>query len=494
MTSTGMPRPQSRTVTELSGWMHHLDRVVVARQRLVDGVVDDLVDEVVEAARAGRADVHPGPQPDRLEALEDRDVLCGVGRFVMLIKKSPAKRGFCGPEQCIRIAGRIGLERLSRGSPRPLWRPLAQLVVVDREPPAEPPRATSSGVGGTVARAALARRLAGRLRQRPGREPERGRRRRRRAASRRRSSDLVGRAAELERPDDESAASRAACRRGRSAPARRCGRSRRRPPPASAATIAAARRLPAGRAGELAARPAAEPLHQRGTDAARGRPRASCAGSSGSASAPVAVTIAWPTPADPLARARAGGRRRAPRARRRAAGAAATPRRSASSSASARRSASTARRCSPCEPKVRRSRSPREHAIVVEMRAEAGRRRARGRVRAAPRARLRVGGSPSYPSAAPARPSSSARAANAGPSSSITSRRAATSSRAELGHLLRPRRQRVARAESPAATRRSAAFRWPSAAAYSSGSGARPAGAGAERRGRSRRGARPGRP
>ena len=75
-----MPRPRSRTVIELSGWIVDLDRVVVARHRLVDGVVDDLVDEVVEAARAGRADVHPGPEPDRLEAFEDGDVLCGVGR------------------------------------------------------------------------------------------------------------------------------------------------------------------------------------------------------------------------------------------------------------------------------------------------------------------------------------------------------------------------------------------------------------------------------
>ena len=52
-----------------------LDRVVVARERLVDGVVDDLLDEVMEAPEPGRADVHPGPQTDRLEALEHGDVL-----------------------------------------------------------------------------------------------------------------------------------------------------------------------------------------------------------------------------------------------------------------------------------------------------------------------------------------------------------------------------------------------------------------------------------
>ena len=70
-----MPRPLSATVTELSGWIVDLDVVAVAGERLVDGVVDDLVDQVVQAAHAGRADVHAGPLADGLEALEDRDVL-----------------------------------------------------------------------------------------------------------------------------------------------------------------------------------------------------------------------------------------------------------------------------------------------------------------------------------------------------------------------------------------------------------------------------------
>ncbi len=55
-----------------------LDGVVVPAEGLVDGVVDDLVHEVVETPRPGGADVHPGAEPDRLEALEDGDVLCGV--------------------------------------------------------------------------------------------------------------------------------------------------------------------------------------------------------------------------------------------------------------------------------------------------------------------------------------------------------------------------------------------------------------------------------
>jgi hypothetical protein len=58
-----------------------VDRVVEAGHGLVDGVVHDLVDQMVKAPRTGRADVHPRPQADRLEALENGDVLCGVGRI-----------------------------------------------------------------------------------------------------------------------------------------------------------------------------------------------------------------------------------------------------------------------------------------------------------------------------------------------------------------------------------------------------------------------------
>ena len=59
----------------------HLDEVGTARHGLVDRVVDHLEDEVMEAAGARRADVHARSQPDRLEALEDSDVFCGVRSF-----------------------------------------------------------------------------------------------------------------------------------------------------------------------------------------------------------------------------------------------------------------------------------------------------------------------------------------------------------------------------------------------------------------------------
>ena len=83
MIATGMPRPLSATVTELSGWIVTATVVAVTGQRLVDRVVDDLVDEVVQSARPGRADVHARALADRLEPLEDGDVLGVVACFLL---------------------------------------------------------------------------------------------------------------------------------------------------------------------------------------------------------------------------------------------------------------------------------------------------------------------------------------------------------------------------------------------------------------------------
>ena len=136
-------------VTELSGMEGHLDPVVAVRERLVDGVRDHLVDEMVEPARAGRADVHPGPKPDRLEAFENSDVLCGVVGCVIGFghEKSPANSHLAGREQCIRKRGRSGfargspqrLSRRSRGARRPRSeRRRRRLPRRPREPPPEP--------------------------------------------------------------------------------------------------------------------------------------------------------------------------------------------------------------------------------------------------------------------------------------------------------------------------------------------------------------------
>jgi hypothetical protein len=51
-----------------------LDAVRVAAGGLVDGVVDELPQQVRQAVGAGAADVHAGALADRLEALEHLDV------------------------------------------------------------------------------------------------------------------------------------------------------------------------------------------------------------------------------------------------------------------------------------------------------------------------------------------------------------------------------------------------------------------------------------
>ena len=62
------------------GVLRDLDRdpVAVPGHRLVDGVVHDLVDQVMETPLVGAPDVHAGPAADRIRALEYLDVYRGV--------------------------------------------------------------------------------------------------------------------------------------------------------------------------------------------------------------------------------------------------------------------------------------------------------------------------------------------------------------------------------------------------------------------------------
>src|SRR4029079_15599084 len=62
------------------------DLVAIPCESLVDAVVEHFVDEVVEAALAGRADVHAGALPNRLETLEHGDLVCSV--FVLGIRQA----------------------------------------------------------------------------------------------------------------------------------------------------------------------------------------------------------------------------------------------------------------------------------------------------------------------------------------------------------------------------------------------------------------------
>src|SRR5438034_205005 len=60
------------------GEQRDVDARRVARERLVDGVVDDLIDEVMQTRRTGRTDVHAGALAHRLKTLQNGDVLGAV--------------------------------------------------------------------------------------------------------------------------------------------------------------------------------------------------------------------------------------------------------------------------------------------------------------------------------------------------------------------------------------------------------------------------------
>jgi hypothetical protein len=84
------------------------DPIAVAGHGLVDRVVHDLVDEVMEPAWARGSDVHAGTLSDRVEALQDRDVLSCVRSL------RSSLRGRRGPLRA--VPGGLG-RCLSRGVP-----------------------------------------------------------------------------------------------------------------------------------------------------------------------------------------------------------------------------------------------------------------------------------------------------------------------------------------------------------------------------------------
>jgi len=70
---------------------HDLDVAAEAGHALVDGVVRDLVDEVMEPALVGAADVHAGATAHRLQAAQDLDV---AGRVLPLLARRRRRRRF----------------------------------------------------------------------------------------------------------------------------------------------------------------------------------------------------------------------------------------------------------------------------------------------------------------------------------------------------------------------------------------------------------------
>ena len=79
-----MPRPLSVTVQEPSALSVTVDERGMAGERLVDRVVDDLVDHVVEAGAVVRvADIHAGPLAHGVEAAQHLDGIGAIfGRVV----------------------------------------------------------------------------------------------------------------------------------------------------------------------------------------------------------------------------------------------------------------------------------------------------------------------------------------------------------------------------------------------------------------------------
>src|SRR5438046_1266373 len=107
--STGMPRPLSTTVTELSACTV-VDLIGVAGQGFVDGVVHHFPDQMVQAHLSGRADVHRGPQPHGFQTAKNLDRLgvvlmaalrCGSNVFFIAHHFSPCQnfQKTCGTER-----------------------------------------------------------------------------------------------------------------------------------------------------------------------------------------------------------------------------------------------------------------------------------------------------------------------------------------------------------------------------------------------------------
>jgi hypothetical protein len=104
------------------------DGVAVPGEGLVDGVVDDLVDQMMEARLAGGADVHRGTDTHRLKSFEDLDGVCAVSDLVgffdhgceLVFRSLGGRGGAMDPAAVKNSARRISLMG-SRLPPMPLW-------------------------------------------------------------------------------------------------------------------------------------------------------------------------------------------------------------------------------------------------------------------------------------------------------------------------------------------------------------------------------------
>ena len=76
--STGNAAAIVGDAEETVGGKFDLDEGGVARQRFVHRVVDDFREQMMQRLLVGAADIHAGPAPHRLQALQHLDVTGGV--------------------------------------------------------------------------------------------------------------------------------------------------------------------------------------------------------------------------------------------------------------------------------------------------------------------------------------------------------------------------------------------------------------------------------
>ena len=165
----------------------HGDPGGIAGHRLVDRVVDDLPDEVMQAARVGRADVHARALADRLEALEDLDAVgvvvgpppAALARTALrstarALFRAVLRRGLGSTRGARRGGARdeaaltCGWNCRSRGSSGQavVEAPKILIVVVlDHDPAALPARATDTLVPSALRRSSSTRSRSGSVRR-----------------------------------------------------------------------------------------------------------------------------------------------------------------------------------------------------------------------------------------------------------------------------------------------------------------------------------------
>src|SRR5690606_33063901 len=117
------------------------DLIAAPGERFVDGVVHDLVDQVVQRPQVGAADVHAGPQAHRLQALERVNrtlVVSGLLLNLLCHAVLQHSKSACLPPDTQKTPdnGGTGLDN-TRTSPRTAPSPRR------RAPPARRPSATS---------------------------------------------------------------------------------------------------------------------------------------------------------------------------------------------------------------------------------------------------------------------------------------------------------------------------------------------------------------